>query len=57
MAQTNGYFTGVEYEVFNEQVLTTAFHDIQHRIKELNVRNDDVWLCCYPKTGKFFKYE
>lgn len=53
MAQGTEFFKNVKKEIFNGQVLLPAYHKIQERVKNFKVRDDDVWLCCSPKTGKF----
>lgn len=37
-------------------VLPEYFKDFGDRIKEMDIRDDDIWVCTFPKTGKFFSF-
>lgn len=34
-------------------ILSPTFHELQEKIYNMEVREDDVWIMSYPKTGKF----
>lgn len=42
----NGYIKA------NDVVLPVYFKKFGQRIQDMQVRDDDVWVCSYPKTGK-----
>lgn len=44
--------TAVKRTYFNGQYLAELFQDFQKYIDDFEVRDTDVWLCCFPKTGK-----
>lgn len=40
------------YVKANGVVLPVYFKEFGQRIQEMEVRDDDVWVCSYPKTGE-----
>lgn len=47
----NGYIKA------NDVVLPVYFKKFGQRIQDMDIRDDDVWVCSYPKTGfGLFKY-
>lgn len=41
---------------FNGHILPKAFGKIQQKVKDLEVREEDVWVCTHPKSGKKNSY-
>jgi len=41
----NGYIKA------NDVVLPVYFKKFGQRIQDMEIRDDDVWVCSYPKTG------
>lgn len=47
----NGYIKA------NDVVLPVYFKKFGQRIQDMDIRDDDIWVCSYPKTGfSLFKY-
>lgn len=40
------------YVKANDVVLPVYFKKFGQRIQDMQVRDDDIWVCSYPKTGK-----
>lgn len=40
-----------DFAIFNGQLVSNKFKDIQDNVLNLKIRDEDVWLCCFPKTG------
>lgn len=53
MAKNKELYDVFEEEIFEGQVLKKSYNLIKNKIDNLEVRDDDVWLSCFPKTGKF----
>lgn len=45
-------YKNVPFEYFKGQLLQPGFRNLQEKIDNLEVKDDDVWLCCFAKTGK-----
>ena len=46
---------GTGYANFNGTCLPKRYKDFAHAIENFEIRDDDVWLCGFSKTGKNFQ--
>lgn len=42
-----------KFEMVDGCQLNAHFNDIKEEIENLQVKDSDVWICSYPKTGEF----
>lgn len=45
------------YVKANDVVLPVYFKKFGQRIQDMEIRDDDVWVCSFPKTGLNLKYK
>lgn len=41
------------FKKFNGFTIEEQFEASAERISKMNVRDEDIWVCSYPKTGSF----
>lgn len=41
----------LEFKIFKSQRMPIKYKVIQNKVMNLEIRNDDLWLCCSPKTN------